>query len=136
MFLQFIPRQSPQAGMHFNSFFLQVHNIKPHVFFKVVLQLQQITCRRKSGVGGKSVLIGFTTSPHLCQPQSHRSRPQSISSVVALLISKWTQRVEIFSSLCWWKWSRFQLFAVDHCCFVPSYVSQACQFVWILPSIT
>ena len=99
MFLQFIPRQSPQGGMHFNSYFLQVHNIEPHKFFEVVLQLQWITCRRKSSTGGKSVLIGFRTSPHLYQPQSHGSRPQLISSLVALIISKWTRREWKYAAL-------------------------------------
>ena len=99
MFLQFIPQQPPQAGMHFNPYFLQAHNIKPHKFFEVALQLQWITCRRKSGTGGKPVLIGFRTSPHLCQPQSHGSRPQSISSLVALIIFKWTRREWKYAAL-------------------------------------
>ena len=57
------PRQSPQAGMHFRTFFRQVHSLDPHVFLDEALQLHRITCRIKSDAGGKSVFTGFKVSP-------------------------------------------------------------------------
>ena len=69
-FLQFSPRQSPQAATQFKPNFLHVHRLVLHGFLDVFLQLQRTNLSIESGATGVSVVTGTKTSSTIFQPQS------------------------------------------------------------------
>ena len=84
-FLQFSPRQSPQAVTHLRPFLRQEHTLVPHRFLEESLHLHHTNLSKVSGAAAMSVMTGVSVVPSRFQP--HCSGAKCMSLYVSLFQS-------------------------------------------------